>query len=588
MNSTAWTLIAISAAYLLGAIPFGYLTALWARGVDIRTVGSGNIGATNVGRVLGFRFFLFVFLLDMLKGFLPTYLFPMAVAEYSGHPAAPQLGVLVALATIMGHNFPVYLKFRGGKGVATSLGALFALNWVASLAAAIGFVISLVVSRYVSLSSLVGGLVFLTVYFVRVDDPWNQDHLAMSVVTIGLLGLLFVRHRKNLVRIKAGTEPKITFRKSRPSGHVAWVLIPVLALAAIGALYGLTAQAGRVSELSLRPYHLTEVERVGTGHQRAERLTYADGGKLLAVTCPRYNRVVLYRVTDTEQLEVARDLKLEGKPVAVWATRDRLYVLERPPGDQRHVKPGWWEAFDFHGEPVGQPVPAGMYPDDFVVTPDDRHALLLTSGKGEGDPERPAPALEVLDLTADPVRVVGRLEFDRAGDNPARVTLSATGNRAAVTLLGANQMAAVDLTDLEQPTLLGRSDLSKSEAPHLSELDDDSILTAISPSQDAVVIPWPKSVSERGGCLACILPKTHGLTLIDAATRRHLGDFPLRAGSLNLGVARPMGLAFSPERGLLAVATRSGSVHLIAVRNRTEDIIKHENVAVTASQGHHP
>ncbi|AGA27380.1 glycerol-3-phosphate 1-O-acyltransferase PlsY [Singulisphaera acidiphila] len=583
MNSTSLALLTIPVAYLIGAIPFGYLTALWARGVDIRTVGSGNIGATNVGRVLGFRFFVIVFLLDLAKGFLPTYLFPLAVARATGQ-TVPQLGVFVALATIMGHNFPIYLKFKGGKGVATSLGALLALNWVASLAAFAGFVLTLVVTRYVSFSSMLGGLVFLAVYFVRVDDPWNQEHLAMSVVTIGLFSLLVVRHRKNIVRIKEGTEPKVSFRKNRPSGRVAWVLIPILALIAVAAIYGLAAQANRRSELQLRPYDLTEVERVGTGHQRTERLAYADGGKLLAVTCPRYNRVVLYRVTETEQLEVARDIELEGKPVAVWTTQDRLYVLVRPSGDERHVKPGWWQAFDLQGEPIGTRVTAGMYPDDLIVTPDGRHALVLSSGRGEGDPKRPAPALEIFDLDATPAQVVGRLEFDQPGDDPARIKLSARGNHAAVTLLGSNQMAAVDLANWEKPVLISRSSLQKSEAPHLSETDDDSILTAITPDRDAVVIPWPKTVAERGGCLACILPGSTGLTLIDAATRRLLGHFPLRAGSLNLGVARPMGLAFSPERGLLAVATRSGSVHLIAVRNRLKNINKHEQVAVSGPE----
>src|SRR5687767_844242 len=112
---------AVAASYLIGSIPFGYLTALWARGIDIRTLGSGNIGATNVGRILGFRFFLLVFLLDLLKGLLPTIAFPAMVRAWGG-VALPELSVLVALAAILGHNFPAYMNFRGGKGVATSLG----------------------------------------------------------------------------------------------------------------------------------------------------------------------------------------------------------------------------------------------------------------------------------------------------------------------------------------------------------------------------------------------------------------------------------------------------------------------------------
>src|SRR4051795_11909888 len=162
--------LAVIVSYLIGAIPFAYLVAYWAKGIDIRTVGSGNVGATNVGRVLGFRFFLLVFALDVLKGLLPTLGIPRAVTMLAGREV-PELAVLVALATILGHNFPVYLKFRGGKGVATSLGALLALDAVASAAAAVGFVVFLLITRYVSLSSLLGGLVFAAAHFVRTDQP---------------------------------------------------------------------------------------------------------------------------------------------------------------------------------------------------------------------------------------------------------------------------------------------------------------------------------------------------------------------------------------------------------------------------------
>ena len=129
--SLALSALSVLAAYLAGSIPFGYLVVYWVKGIDIRTVGSGNLGATNVGRALGFRYFLLVFLLDMLKGFLPTLGFPMLVSRLSG--AAPaDLPVAVALAAILGHTFPVYLKFRGGKGVATSVGTVLALDPVSA------------------------------------------------------------------------------------------------------------------------------------------------------------------------------------------------------------------------------------------------------------------------------------------------------------------------------------------------------------------------------------------------------------------------------------------------------------------------
>lgn len=567
MNSITLGLLAVAAGYLIGAIPFGYLTARWVRGIDIRTVGSGNIGATNVGRVLGFRYFVLVFLLDMLKGFLPTYYLPRLVARLGGEDLA-QLGVLVALASILGHNFPIYLRLRGGKGVATSLGALLALDWVASVAAAVGFLVGLAVTGYVSLSSLLGGLVFLAAHFLRVEDPWTRDHLSMSVVTIGLVGLLFIRHRKNLARIRAGTEPKVSFRrKTPPAGRVAWVLVPVLALVVLGLVGALAARARRSTELTIRHFELVEVERVSTGHQRAERAVYADGGRLLAITCPRYHRLVLYRVTEARRLERLRDIELEGRPVAVAAAGDRLLVLERPAGDRRHVEPGWWESFDLRGTPTEGRRPAGMYPDDLAITPDGRHAVILTSGRGEGDPDRPAPALDVVDLNANPPRTIGRLEFERPGDDPSRLALSSSGIAASVTLLGTSQVASIDLSDREHPRLLARSALSDDQPAHLSMSDDDSILMGLAPDRDAVPIAWPGTPGAPAGCVVSTLPHATSLIFIDARTRRLLGQFPLRAGSLNLGAARPLGLAFSPERRLLAVASRSGGVHLISVRS---------------------
>ena len=258
--------------------------------------------------------------------------------------------MLVALATILGHNFPVYLKLRGGKGVATSLGALLALDPFASGATVAAFVIFLIVTRYVSLSSLLGGLVFVVVHFARTDRPWDRDQRAMSLATLALLVLLVARHRKNLARIGAGTEPKVGMGRKRPeppSGRVATGLLVAIVVAPLAV--GLVIQAVRRPELTVGPYRLVETARVATGHQRAERLAFADRGRLLAVTCPRYNRVVLYGVAGEDGLKPVREIVLEGRPVAVWPTADRLYVLQRPAGDALHLEEGWWETFDFEG-----------------------------------------------------------------------------------------------------------------------------------------------------------------------------------------------------------------------------------------------
>jgi glycerol-3-phosphate acyltransferase PlsY len=553
----------VTVAYLVGAIPFGYLTAKWLKGIDIRTVGSGNIGATNVGRVLGFRYFLLVFALDMAKGLLPTWGFPRLVPALTGRAAPPELAVLVGLATILGHNFPVYLKFKGGKGVATSLGALLALDPVAGVASAVGFCIFLLVTRYVSMSSILGGGVFFLAHFARVKDPWSREERAMTIVTIALLILLVGRHRKNFARVAAGTEPKVNLRKKKPpEGRIAAAGLVALAALALVVVGGVAAvkRWNREERLTVGRYTVAEVARAGTGHQRAERVAFAEGGRLLAVTCPRYNRLVLYRVSDHDSLEVVRDLTLDGHPVAVCPARDRLYVLERPPGDERHVQPGWLEAFDFRGDRAGDRVIVGFYPDDLALSPDGRYAFVLTSGRSEGSPDRPAPALDVYPI--DGTKPVGRLTFDAPGDDPSRITLSASGQAAAVTLLGTGAAAAVDLFDPAQPRLIGRSPLAEAENPYPSRGEGDAIIMPVASGREAVMV----SFAGLGDCVASTLPHGSGLEFSQAGSRRPLGRLVLRAGALGLSSTRPTGLAYAPKRGLIAVANRSGGVHLVAIR----------------------
>lgn len=574
----------VLASYLVGAIPFGYLTAKWLGGIDIRALGSGNIGATNVGRVMGFRFFALVFAFDLAKGLVPTWGFPLLLAHHTGRPAPPDVPVLVALAAILGHNFPVYLRFQGGKGVATSLGALLALDPVAAVASAGGFTVFLLITRYVSLSSILGGLVFFAAHFLRVEHPWARGERALSVVTVGLLLLLIVRHRKNFARIAAGTEPKVSMRRKRPTkppedpmpkppdepkstppaGRIAASWLVALAATVALAVGGLTIAKRLTRRDPLRIGHSTiaEVARAGTGHQRAERVAFADGGRLLAVTCPRYNRLVLYRVTNGDRLELSRDVSLAGHPVAVCPTADRLYVLQRPPGDERHVQPGWWEAFDFRGERVGERVVVGFYPDDMVLAPDGRHAFVLTSGRAEGSADRAAPALEVYPLSGP--NPIGRVTFDVPRDDPARITLSDSGRAAVVTLLGTGTSASIDLVDPARPRLIGRAPLPASGPPYPSQGPEDAIVMPGSPGREAVSV----RLVGLGDCLVTTLPHDSGIEVARTRDGRTevLGRLVVRGGMLGTGKVRPTGIAYSPSRGLIALANRSGGVHLIAVR----------------------
>ena len=189
-NSLALSALAVLAAYLVGSIPFGYLVTYWVKGIDIRTVGSGNLGATNVGRTLGFRYFLLVFLLDMLKGFLPTLGFP-----WSGEPASPARAARLAGARGAGGDPGSYVSGlsqvsgrqgsrdqRGHRAGTRSRSRAPCRSW--PLECLLG------VTRYVSLASLGGGLAFVAAHFAREPSPLSREHIAMSLFSIAVLALL--------------------------------------------------------------------------------------------------------------------------------------------------------------------------------------------------------------------------------------------------------------------------------------------------------------------------------------------------------------------------------------------------------------
>lgn len=195
-------------AYLLGAIPFGWLIARW-KGVDIRTVGSGNIGATNVFRTVGKGWGVLTFALDAGKGFLPAWAWPRILHDGFHCPVSAGAALLFACLAIVGHNFPIYLRFKGGKGVATSAGALIG---VAPAAAAIGgavWVLILLVSRYVSVASMAAAIgVAAAAWWLYSDDGMTRP-----MVLTALGALIIWRHRANLRRLRQGTEHR--FRSAR-------------------------------------------------------------------------------------------------------------------------------------------------------------------------------------------------------------------------------------------------------------------------------------------------------------------------------------------------------------------------------------
>lgn len=208
--------IAVLAAYLTGSVPFGLLTARYAKGIDIRREGSGNIGATNVGRVLGAKWGLCVLVLDAAKGIIPTALYPLAVLE-NGDPRILHIGVACGLCAVVGHMFPCWLRFRGGKGVATALGVVLVLEPGSTLIAFAGFAITFALWRIVSLSSVLAAIGFLiAVLWTLWPSPFSADTWSLATFAIAVPMLIIIRHRGNLARLLRGEEPR--YQTGRESG----------------------------------------------------------------------------------------------------------------------------------------------------------------------------------------------------------------------------------------------------------------------------------------------------------------------------------------------------------------------------------
>ena len=206
LDLTGW----LAGAYLVGAIPFGLLIGR-LNGVDVRTVGSKNIGATNVFRSVGKGWGVLVFLLDAAKGLVPALVFPMlGKSALSACPGLEcNLGLLCGVAAILGHNFPVYLKFKGGKGVATSAGVLLGVAPAAVGIGFLGWIVLFVTTRYVSVASIGATLAVVTAgWFLYRAQGW------VLPVVLTLLGALVIwRHRSNIQRLANGSENQFQFRK---------------------------------------------------------------------------------------------------------------------------------------------------------------------------------------------------------------------------------------------------------------------------------------------------------------------------------------------------------------------------------------
>jgi glycerol-3-phosphate acyltransferase PlsY len=197
--------VVVIGSYLLGSIPFGYLAGRIA-GIDIRKCGSGNVGATNVIRTLGKSYGYPVFVADFLKGFGAVKMSLLIASEWN----SPEMfGILAAISSVIGHSFPVWLRFKGGKGVATSAGALFALAPVAALIGAAIWILTFWLTRYVSVASVAAAAALPLIILIT---TWLSEHGGKSLFysSVCLAAVVIWRHRSNLSRLMRGTEPRFT------------------------------------------------------------------------------------------------------------------------------------------------------------------------------------------------------------------------------------------------------------------------------------------------------------------------------------------------------------------------------------------
>lgn len=197
------------AGFLIGSIPFGYLIGRIFYNTDIRASGSGNIGAMNALRTLGTKGAALVLLLDVLKGFVPPFVVLHVIGSGLDPDICATLAALVAAGAVFGHCFSPWLRFRGGKGVATSFGATFAMSWPAGLVAVAGWVAGAAITRYSSVGSMLGSVLapFALWVFTR--------SLPETLYGIFAACLVLLRHRDNIARLRTGAESPI--RLSKPN-----------------------------------------------------------------------------------------------------------------------------------------------------------------------------------------------------------------------------------------------------------------------------------------------------------------------------------------------------------------------------------
>ena len=209
-------IVLVLCAYLLGSIPTGYIVAR-AKGIDIRTVGSGNIGATNAFRVLGTPAGIFVLLADALKGYVACiWMTDLLISVFGLHPEnLVTERAFAGFAAILGHTFTCWLRFKGGKGIATSAGVYAAVALPAAAIALGSWLIFFFSTRYVSLASIVAAVALPAGVWATFG---NHQSVALGIATTALGAMVVWKHKGNIARLKAGTENRVNFGKKSSAG----------------------------------------------------------------------------------------------------------------------------------------------------------------------------------------------------------------------------------------------------------------------------------------------------------------------------------------------------------------------------------
>jgi glycerol-3-phosphate acyltransferase PlsY len=218
MSPASATLIASLLSYVIGSIPFGYLIARFIKGIDIRKHGSGNIGATNVGRVLGLKWGILALVLDLVKALLPTWLLPLLLVHdpaWMGHAS-----IACGVAAIIGHMYPCWLWLRGGKGVASALGVVAYLAPTSTAIAFAVFVVTILLWRIISVSSMLAAISFAAAHLIlNHDHLWTSSGWSLTLFSLAIPTLIIIRHRSNIGRLWRGEEPR--FQTTREKKQTA-------------------------------------------------------------------------------------------------------------------------------------------------------------------------------------------------------------------------------------------------------------------------------------------------------------------------------------------------------------------------------